>query len=231
MLTSTLVPACPPIGVTVSRRGAGRHTCWATTGAAPRRTVTQRASGSVEERVMMVRLAGRGNATSRGLAGAPGSISQRPGLKPSQNRSVCATSANGRATPSKATPFDVEVHKPRPGLPRGGWGQPLSRRSMMGAPTYGIRTWKLQQSKSAGREQGSSHLLHVECVHRRADRRLVPEALDCRRGSRRNPQPVAPEQTAASVSIVPITSADASTPHRSRLRKLSRGGRHGMRHS
>ena len=29
IVTSTLVPACPPIGMTVSRRGAGRQTCWA----------------------------------------------------------------------------------------------------------------------------------------------------------------------------------------------------------
>ena len=29
IVTSTLVPACPPIGIIVSKRGAGRQTSWA----------------------------------------------------------------------------------------------------------------------------------------------------------------------------------------------------------
>ena len=50
-VTSTLVPACPPIGMSVSRRGAGRQTCCAMeadashSDAAPARTRTTEGRG------------------------------------------------------------------------------------------------------------------------------------------------------------------------------------------
>ena len=52
MLTSTLVPTCPPMGVTVRSLGNGRQTCWATLGRVMQRLATQRANGSVNERIM-----------------------------------------------------------------------------------------------------------------------------------------------------------------------------------